>query len=365
MERLKEYQLGKRPQRLGDEETAFFESRTSLPIVWYSKSKSGGIEIFNLMGFHPETGEELLPITREIVDQIKDQRRRHRPPRKIDPDTYAFFDSVSGDPRAWYWRDGDGDYEFYDNSGFHPRTGEQLKLVDRNVHTNWIRARKDAQAQEGAIQAAKERAQVEQSQNQQQTAQAGAECDQLAANPSDPRRSSDVAGVRYEVLRDQTAEAIQACLVAFNQHPDEPRYKYQYARALSVNDPDKAIPYYQQLIRESYVAAYDNLGNIYLRKRDLKAAISVLKSGVTANDPDSMVTLAGLIERGHLPVQNPAAAKYALLDQAAKLGHSGAQAAIEQQKIELQQRQNERAFQQQEQQMMLDIFGKILRGVAR
>jgi hypothetical protein len=88
---------------------------------------------------------------------------------------------------------------------------------------------------------------------------------------------------------------------------------------------------YKQIIRQNYPAAYDNLASFYLRKRDFAAAIPVLKAGIKANDPDSMVTFAELVERGYAPVQNPAAAKIALLQRAAQLGHQGARRAMGQQ----------------------------------
>ncbi len=47
------------------------DSRTGEPIVWFSKNTGGSIELFDLMGFHPITGEELLPITRDVVETWK------------------------------------------------------------------------------------------------------------------------------------------------------------------------------------------------------------------------------------------------------------------------------------------------------
>ena len=66
-ERLKEYAEGKRPVRIKAPQPEFFDPRTSEPIVWYV-DHGGTIEIFDLMGYHPETSEELLPVTPKIVD---------------------------------------------------------------------------------------------------------------------------------------------------------------------------------------------------------------------------------------------------------------------------------------------------------
>ncbi|ULO23490.1 hypothetical protein [Methylocystis sp. SB2] len=350
----------------------------------YWKAKSGTIEIFNLMGFHPETGEELLPVTRDTVEQFKLQRaqrrqvllKRQSPPKQIDPETYVFFDPATGEARGWYRRNNNGVYEFYDNGGFHPQTGEQLKPVDNAILTKWRAEKKEAEARQAAERSRQEQEAQLQADRQErqrqalvererQEAQAGVTCDQLAGNPSDPHRSGEVTGVRYDELRAHATEALQACRVARDKFPDELRYKYQFARALEIDDPDKAIPLYRQLMSKNYVAAFDNLGSIYMRKHDMKTAISVLKAGVAANDPDSMVTLSNLVEKGYLPVQNPVAAKYALLERAAQLGHSGARIAVDEQKIEIQQRQQEHISQQQQQQMMLEMFGTILRGVGR
>ncbi|MGX9431855.1 MULTISPECIES: hypothetical protein [Bradyrhizobium] len=42
------------------------------PVVWYFKNDRGQIELFDLMGFHPQTGE-LIPITREVAQVWKQQ----------------------------------------------------------------------------------------------------------------------------------------------------------------------------------------------------------------------------------------------------------------------------------------------------
>jgi len=56
-ERLQAYAKGKRPERISKAEPDFFDLRTGEPIVWYWKDRDGRVELFNLMGFHPESGE--------------------------------------------------------------------------------------------------------------------------------------------------------------------------------------------------------------------------------------------------------------------------------------------------------------------
>jgi len=380
-ERLNQYSKGKRPERIVDDNPDFFEPRTGQPIVWYSRTKTGEIELFNLMGFHPQTGEELQPISAPVGEEYKAQRaanklkaeRRHQSaPQRVKPEDLAFFDPVTGEAQIWYWRNHNGEYEFYDNSGFHPLTGEPLKVIDAAILAAWkketeakaARQREEMQRQEKAEKDSAERIELEQQRvhaqeererelaakreqlvrdaaereerqkleetaRQQRAAQAGPLCDQTAANPSDPRKPSEVPGVRYEELRDHAPEAAEACRYAVEVFPGEPRFKYQYARALDFIEPDKAAAIYKQLMRQNYPAAYDNLASFYLRRRDIAAAIPILKAGIKANDPDSMVTFAELVEHGYVPVQNPAGAKFALLQRAAQLGHQGAQRALE------------------------------------
>jgi hypothetical protein len=71
LERLKEYEAGKRPEQVDGVNLTFFEPRTGEPIIWFWASKSGEIKIFNFMGFNPENGDELNPVTKEIVDAYK------------------------------------------------------------------------------------------------------------------------------------------------------------------------------------------------------------------------------------------------------------------------------------------------------
>jgi hypothetical protein len=136
VERLRDYQAGKRPQRVAAENPEFFDPRSGEPIIWYYQSKEGMIEIFDLMGFHPDTGEELIPITKDISALWKKQQQR-APKRITDPENYVFFDPKTGAPRAWYWISSNGLYEFYDNQGFQQQTGDKFQVVTREIVNAW------------------------------------------------------------------------------------------------------------------------------------------------------------------------------------------------------------------------------------
>jgi hypothetical protein len=134
LERLREYEKGNRPKRIVTADPTFFDLRSGEPVIWYTKGGGGTIELFSLMGFHPDTGEELLPVTKDIVANWKDQQAKpKRAPQKIDPTNFVFFDQISGEPRAWYWRGPEGQYEFYDGPGFHPRTGDPLAVLTKDL----------------------------------------------------------------------------------------------------------------------------------------------------------------------------------------------------------------------------------------
>jgi hypothetical protein len=65
-EKVREYQGGKRPTKIGGLPVVFFSTLTGEPIVWFTKGTAPhSIELFDLMGFNPRTGEELKPVTRQ------------------------------------------------------------------------------------------------------------------------------------------------------------------------------------------------------------------------------------------------------------------------------------------------------------
>jgi hypothetical protein len=135
VEKLRQYEQGNRPNRITSAAPIFFDPGTGRPIIWYYKRDSE-IELFDLMGFHPDTGEELMPVSKDIVDLWKKQETR-RSAKRIDPDEYPPFDPATGQARIWYHRLEDGEYEFYDHPGYHQQSGEALAPVNRVVLDEW------------------------------------------------------------------------------------------------------------------------------------------------------------------------------------------------------------------------------------
>jgi hypothetical protein len=148
-ERVERYANGNRPRRIEEGDPVFFDLRTGNPVVWFSQTKNGNVEIYDLMGFHPETGEELQPISKTVVEAWKNQRQlaSRRPPQRIHPKPgHMFFDPLSGAAIVWYRRSENGDYEFFDRSGFNPQTGEPLVAINRDVIADWMKREADQAA---------------------------------------------------------------------------------------------------------------------------------------------------------------------------------------------------------------------------
>jgi len=397
VERLREYEKGNRPKRVVATEPTFFDLRTGEAITWYFRAKNGDVEIFDLMGFHPDSGEELLPITRDVVEQWKQQVARRVPQRIKNPDAYSFFDPITGESRVWYRRSERGEYEFFDSRGFHPSTGEPLSQVTREVITKWrqeteeaerkkkedlaVREREARQRLEREETERRERAQREEADRRERVAQemrqrqerqeseareaaARSACDQLAGNPNDTNHVGP--GVPYDVLKLQAGEARDACARAVSQFPNELRYQYQLGRALQFSDRNRAFEVHRKLAAANYPAAFDNLGWIYYGdKKNPNEAVNVFRRGVQLGDPDSMVSLAEMIDRGHYSPPDAAAEKLSLFQRAADRGHEGARRALEAELESRRRAEIQRANDLETQRRMLEIMGGMLQGVRR
>lgn len=468
LERLKQYEAGKRPERVTEANPIFFDPRSGEPIIWYSKAKDNKVEIFDLMGFHPETGEELLPVTREIANEWKKQalEEARRVPRPIShPTDYVFFDPRTGQPRAWYWVAENGHYEFYDAPGFQPQTGDKLQVVTRDILSQWndkqtnpmtpkkapnrvqitkdtvffdpvtgnpklwywrrdngeyeffdgpgfhpqngqplesftqeklkqyqseidertkeLRAEQDRiRAQQEAQQKAEEQQRIElqkaeeaeankRAEQARRTTELAARCDDLAANPNDAQRVGQ--GVSYGELRPLAAQAIDACEAAIKQDPNELRFQYQLARALElagdgavrVKNRQRAMSIEQGLIGKGYAAAFDNLASMYRDRNDLTTAVPLFRKGIELGDTDSMVSLADLLNDQRASPQSPDESALALYKRAADLGNQNGARGYQVLIAKAQETQQQQVQQLENQRMMLQFMGAVLQSVPR
>ena len=187
-------------------------------------------------------------------------------------------------------------------------------------------------------------------------------CDELAANPTDRRKSNEVQGASFNILKSQADRAISACETASAEFPNELRFQYQLARALEHKDRARAFAIHEKLVQLQYPAAFDNLGWMYFRDRNnSETAVGYFRQGIQLEDADSMISLADMIDRGMFTVANPSAMKIALFQKAAELGHPNASRALAAEMGKTQQSLNEEAARGQ----MVDMFNLILRNIPR
>jgi hypothetical protein len=343
VERLKEYAEGKRPVRIKAPQPEFFDPRTSEPIVWYV-DRGGTIEIFDLMGYHPETSEELLPVSPEIVDRWKAQQAQigRKPPARVDPVSHPWFDVKTGRPNIWHTPEQAGALEFFDGPGFHPKTGKALIEITQDFAEKLEREKqkqaddlaREKQKQADDLEREKQK-QAEQKWREQQAREAqrlAASCDELAGNPNDQNRRRKGVGVSYDQLKTQIPEAIRACESAVQLLPADLTLQYQLARAVELVDPPRGQSMQDRLVKKGYPAAFDNAGSLLLRNRGCKQhcvneAVKLFKKGADLGDPDSMMSLADLIHNGQ--ATGNTGNMIALYQRAAKLGHPGAIRALE------------------------------------
>jgi TPR repeat protein len=117
-------------------------------------------------------------------------------------------------------------------------------------------------------------------------------------------------------------------------------------------------------MRLRYPAAYDNLGWL-IEKENPSKAVELFRNGVRLGDPDAMVSLAEMIDKGRTVPLNQSETKLALYARAAQLGDSDAARALQvEQEKEIQQQQ-QRAIQFEQQRRAMEMFQGILRGVVR
>lgn len=58
-----------------DDPSQFFCHITREPLIWYYESTDGSIEFYDMPGYHPIYGEELKPITRDVISRYQSLKR--------------------------------------------------------------------------------------------------------------------------------------------------------------------------------------------------------------------------------------------------------------------------------------------------
>jgi type IV secretory pathway TraG/TraD family ATPase VirD4 len=160
------------------------------------------------------------------------------------------------------------------------------------------------------------------------------ECDRLANNQSDPRRTGRHPPVKFGELKPNAATAVQICARALQAAPDDLRVKFHLARAVHASglEPDRAFDLMKELAAAAYPAAFDNLGNLLTQRGDLVNAAIQYRNGAVAGDTDAMLSLADAIEKKRAP-GSPIDAQRWLIE-AAKRGDTRARAELDQRKAQ-------------------------------
>jgi tetratricopeptide (TPR) repeat protein len=129
---------------------------------------------------------------------------------------------------------------------------------------------------------------------------AAADCDRLAASPSDTARPAGVAGI--DITKIDTAAATQACDAAMRRYPDMDRFIFQAGRVASARKDDaRAAGLYRAAADKGNVAAMVNLGVLYNLGngvvQDVAEARKWYESAAALGDVYAMYNL-GLIYEG-------------------------------------------------------------------
>ncbi len=133
--------------------TYFNHSESELKATKYYAVTPEGIKFYDTAGRDPKYGTELKPVTPDMIDKYERAKLGKKPKKvSIDQNT-EYFDSITGEPKLWYFIDPKGNYEFYDQPGYQSIYFEELKPVNRQA----ILAYRESLEKESEARAAEDR----------------------------------------------------------------------------------------------------------------------------------------------------------------------------------------------------------------
>jgi hypothetical protein len=92
-----------------------------------------GLRTFDSPGFDPKYGIELKPMTPKMIEQLERAKLGKKPKLVNMAQNIEYFDSITGEPKIWYFKDKEGNYDFFDQPGYHPVYWEELKPISKQV----------------------------------------------------------------------------------------------------------------------------------------------------------------------------------------------------------------------------------------
>lgn len=106
-----------------------------------------GVKFYDRAGVDQTYGITLKPVTPDVIRKLKLLEKGEFKP--VDPSRVNFFNPITGDAQAWYYRYPDGAVEFYDKPGHHPLTGATLAPVTQQIVLEWRKIQIDRLAHQG------------------------------------------------------------------------------------------------------------------------------------------------------------------------------------------------------------------------
>jgi len=131
----------------------YFGHTTGEVMKWYAETPEG-IRFFDSPGYDPKYGIKLKPVTPELMENYQKKMTGLQPKRvKIKSiENFEFFDPITGEPKVWYYKNKENQYEFFDRPGFHPVYNVELKPVIPEVVQDYQRSVKEELEKKKALQ---------------------------------------------------------------------------------------------------------------------------------------------------------------------------------------------------------------------
>ncbi len=127
----------------------YFNCQTGAPQKWYTVTPEDGYRTFDEPGYDTKWGIQRQLITPEIQRKIElEKSGRIKVPSGQEE---IYFDMITGKPIQWYYQAEDGSYEFFFQSGTHPKYGVDLQPVTPEVVKDAEAKKLKAQSEMGKL----------------------------------------------------------------------------------------------------------------------------------------------------------------------------------------------------------------------
>ena len=138
--------------------STYFDFKEGKISKWYADTPEG-IRFFDSPGFDPKYGIKLKPASPELIVRIERQKIGNIPERitLTDINQIEFFDKLSGQGKVWCYVDSEGHYQLFNGPGHHPKNGESLLPVTKDIYVNIKNQFKQRISEEKSLQQAQKK----------------------------------------------------------------------------------------------------------------------------------------------------------------------------------------------------------------